>query len=134
MYDANLPRDYRLGSPDTMLRILATDMVAVRTTGPMRMAVVAAPAYLARYGHPLRAAIDGVGITYTLQAQVQLSLRSGQLVRILEEFSPSFEGFLLGYPSHRQVSAALRAFLEMVRETERSRGAMSGPRTDSRLD
>lgn len=68
----------------------------------------------------VRAAIDAVGITYTLEAQVQLFLRSGQLVGILEEFSPSFEGFLLGYASHRQVSAALRAFLDMVRDTERS--------------
>jgi DNA-binding transcriptional LysR family regulator len=156
---------------------LATDMVAVRATGPMRMAVVAAPAYFARYGHPrtpeellshrciryrfgpdqplqewsfirggqtqrvpvggrmivnsselaVRAAIDGVGITYTLEAQARLFLRSGQLVRVLEEFSPSFEGFLLGYPSHRQISAALRAFIDMVRDTERSGGAMSGP-------
>src|SRR5260370_12117031 len=31
---------------------LATDMVGVRATGPSRVAVVAAPAYLARYGQP----------------------------------------------------------------------------------
>jgi DNA-binding transcriptional LysR family regulator len=55
-------------------------------------------------------------------------LRSGQLVRVLEEFSPSFEGFLLGYPSHRQVSAALRAFLDMVRGADRSpAAALTGP-------
>ena len=146
---------------------LATDMVAVRATGPMRMAVVAAPAYFARHGHPatpedlrshsfiqyrlgldlplyewsftgdghlhrapvggrvivnsselaVRAAVDGLGITYTLETLAQVFLDSGQLVRVLEEFSPLLDGFFLGYPSQRQVSATLRAFLDMVRDT-----------------
>jgi DNA-binding transcriptional LysR family regulator len=152
---------------------LAKDMVAVRATGPLRIAVVAAPAYLARYGQPrtpedllshrciryrfaldqplsewtfmrgghiqrvpvgshvilnsselaVRAAIDGVGIAYAVGGQLQLFLDSGQLVRVLEEFSPSSEGFFVGYPSRRQISAALRAFLDIVRGAERSPGA-----------
>lgn len=146
---------------------LATDMVAVRTTGPMKMVVVAAPAYLARYGHPrtpeqllshrciqyrfapdqplfpwsfvrdgqaqrvpvegrlilnsselaIRAAIDGVGVIWIIEAQVRSLLHSGQLMALLEDFLPSFDGFFLGYPSHRQISAPLHAFLGMVRHT-----------------
>jgi DNA-binding transcriptional LysR family regulator len=71
----------------------------------------------------LRAAIDGVGLTYTVDAHAQVFLRSGLLVKVLEEFSPSSEGLWVGYPSRRHISAALRAFLDMVRDTDHSPGA-----------
>jgi len=63
----------------------------------------------------VRAAVDGLGIAYTIEAVAEPFLRSGQLVRVLEEWSPSFEGLFLYYPGHRQVPAALRAFIDMVR-------------------
>jgi DNA-binding transcriptional LysR family regulator len=62
-----------------------------------------------------RAAVDGLGIAYTLEALAEVFLRSGQLVRVLEDWSPSFEGFFLFYPGKRQVPAALRAFIDMIR-------------------
>ena len=64
----------------------------------------------------VRAAGDGLGIAYTITAQAEPFLRSGQLVRVLEDWSPSFGGLFLYYPSHRQVPAALRALIDMVRE------------------
>jgi DNA-binding transcriptional LysR family regulator len=63
----------------------------------------------------VRAAVDGLGIAYTLEALAEPFLRSGQLVRVLEDWSPSFEGFFLYYSGHRQVPAALRAFIDMIR-------------------
>ena len=63
----------------------------------------------------VRAAVDGLGITYTLEALAEPFVRSGQLVRVLEDWSPSFEGMYLYYPGHRQVPAALRAFIDMIR-------------------
>ncbi len=63
----------------------------------------------------VRAAVDGLGIAYTLEALAEPFLRSGQLVRVLEDWSPSFEGLYLYYPGHRQVPAALRAFIDMIR-------------------
>jgi DNA-binding transcriptional LysR family regulator len=63
----------------------------------------------------VRAAVDGLGIAYTLEAMAEPFLRSGQLVRVLEDWSPSFEGLYLYYPGHRQVPAALRAFIDMIR-------------------
>ena len=63
----------------------------------------------------VRAAIDGLGIAYTLESLVQPFLRSGQLVRVLEDWSPSFEGLFLYYPGHRQVPAALRVLIDMMR-------------------
>ena len=148
----------------------AADMIAVRVMGPMKVAVVAAPAYFARKRPPrtpddlarhscvqyrravdgalhewsfnrngkvqnllvegrvivnyadmaLRAAVDGLGIAYTLEAMAELFLRSGQLIRVLEDYSPSVEGLFLYYPGHRQVPAALRALIDMIRETRSS--------------
>jgi DNA-binding transcriptional LysR family regulator len=63
----------------------------------------------------IRAAVDGLGIAYTLEAMSEPFLRSGQLVRVLEDWSPSFEGLYLYYPGHRQVPAAVRAFIDMIR-------------------
>ena len=63
----------------------------------------------------MRAAVDGLGITYTVEALADPFLRSGQLVRVLEDWSPSFEGLFLYYPGHRQVPVALRALIDMLR-------------------
>ena len=75
----------------------------------------------------VRAAVDGLGIAYTIVAQAEPFLRSGQLVRVLEEWSPSFGGFFLYYPSHRQVPAALRALIDMIR-------AAGGSNSSARLN
>jgi len=63
----------------------------------------------------MRAAVDGLGIVYTVEALANPFLRSGQLVRVLEDWSPSFEGLFLYYPGHRQVPLALRALIDMLR-------------------
>ena len=63
----------------------------------------------------VRAAVDGLGIAYTLESLVEPFLRSGQLVRVLENWSPSFEGLFLYYPGHRQVPVVLRALMDMLR-------------------
>jgi DNA-binding transcriptional LysR family regulator len=63
----------------------------------------------------IRAAVDGLGVAYTLESLAELFLRSGQLVRVLEDWSPAFKGLFLYYPGHRQVPAALRAFIDTVR-------------------
>lgn len=152
---------------------VAADMIIVRVMGPMKVAVVAAPSYLARRRAPstpddlaqhscvefrraadgavyewaferngqsqkisvggrvmvgdpdlaVRAAVDGLGIAYTIEALAEPFLRSGQLVQILEDWSPCFGGLFLYYPSHRQVPAALRALIDMIREAGGSNSA-----------
>jgi len=62
-----------------------------------------------------RAAVDGLGIALTFEALAEPFLQSGQLVRVLEEWSPSFEGFFIYYPGHRQVPTGLRALIDMIR-------------------
>jgi DNA-binding transcriptional LysR family regulator len=66
----------------------------------------------------VRAAVDGLGIAYTIEARAEPFVRSGQLVRVLEDWSPSIEGLFLYHPGHRQVPAALRALIEMISTTE----------------
>jgi DNA-binding transcriptional LysR family regulator len=73
----------------------------------------------------IRAALDGLGISYTIEALADPFLRSGQLVRVLKDWSPSFEGLFLYYPGHRQVPAALRAFIDMIRANRGSKPAKS---------
>jgi DNA-binding transcriptional LysR family regulator len=62
----------------------------------------------------VRAAVDGLGIAYTIEALAEPFLRSGQLVRVLEDWSPAIEGLFLYYPGRRQVPAALRALIAMI--------------------
>jgi hypothetical protein len=80
----------------------------------------------------VRAAVDGLGIAYTLESMARPFLRSGQLVRVLEDWSPSFEGLFLYYPGHRQVPAALRALIDMIRTTQARREPCAHSRTLSR--
>ena len=68
----------------------------------------------------VRAAIDGLGIAYTVEAVADPFLRSGQLVRVLEDWSPAFDGLFLYYPGHRQVPVALRALIDMLRSARGS--------------
>jgi DNA-binding transcriptional LysR family regulator len=63
----------------------------------------------------VRAAVDGLGIAYTIEALAEPFMRSGQLVRVLEDWSPTVEGLFLYYPGHRRVPATLRALIDMIR-------------------
>jgi DNA-binding transcriptional LysR family regulator len=73
----------------------------------------------------IRAAVDGLGIAYTIESLADPFLRSGQLVRVLEDWSPCFEGLFLYYPGRRQVPAALRALIDMMRSARDSARAES---------
>jgi DNA-binding transcriptional LysR family regulator len=154
---------------------VAADMIAVRLSGPLKVAVVGAPKYFERRRPPrapddlashsciqyrfatggatvpwsferkgrtkrmsltgavtvnipdlaVRAAVDGLGLAYTSESLAAPFLRTGQLVRVLESFSPSVDAFVLFYPGHRQVPAALRAFIDMIRAPASAQGGRS---------
>ena len=144
---------------------VARDMIAMRISPDMRMAVVGAPDYFARYPVPLTpqdlmahdcinirmptskklsvweftkagqevnlhvpgrlifnsgvlrmdAALRGCGLAYLPEELVQQQIEAGQLIRVLSDWSPSFAGFYLYYPSRRQQSPAFRAVLDALR-------------------
>ena len=62
----------------------------------------------------LTAALDGAGVAYMIDYQVQPWIEQGRLVRFLEGWSPRFPGFYLYHPSRRHVPPALRAFIDFV--------------------
>jgi DNA-binding transcriptional LysR family regulator len=62
----------------------------------------------------VEAALQGCGLAYVWDARVQAYLASGTLVRCLDDWC-SYEDLYLYYPSHRHVSAGLRALLESLK-------------------
>jgi DNA-binding transcriptional LysR family regulator len=68
----------------------------------------------------LQAAVDGVGLAYLAEDLVRPYLKTGQLVQVLKDWSPSIEGFHLYYQGRRQPSAALRAFIDILRAPKAS--------------
>ena len=80
--------------------------------------------------HPdlaIRAAVDGLGIAYTLEGLADPFLRSGQLVQVLGNWLPALEGLFLFYPGHRQVPSALRALIDMIRRSASGRRCRENP-------
>lgn len=61
------------------------------------------------------AAIGGYGIAYLPENIVAPQLASGQLVQVLDDWSPSFAGYHLYYPSRRQTSPAFAVVVEALR-------------------
>jgi len=83
--------------------------------GQSRRISVRGPITVNSPGLAVRAAVDGLGIAYTIQPPAEPFIRSGQLVRVLEDWLPPYEGYFLYYPGHRQVPSALRALIDMLR-------------------
>jgi DNA-binding transcriptional LysR family regulator len=63
----------------------------------------------------IRAAVDGVGLTFLMEQHAAPYLVNGQLVRVLEDWCEPFAGYFLYYPSRRQQSAALSALIDTLR-------------------
>ena len=62
-----------------------------------------------------QAAINGLGLCYLPRDYLQAQLDAGELVQVLKKWCPPFPGYHLYYPSRRQQSAALAAFIAAVR-------------------
>ena len=63
----------------------------------------------------LDAATEGLGVAYVLEHEAAELLKSGRLLRLLEDWTAPFPGFFLYYPSRKQVSPVLSAFLKVLR-------------------
>lgn len=60
----------------------------------------------------LLAAADGLGLACVFEHEAAARLTSGELVRVLDDWTPPFPGCFLYYPGRRHVGAALRAFID----------------------
>ncbi|HEY0647612.1 LysR family transcriptional regulator [Phenylobacterium sp.] len=67
----------------------------------------------------LRAAVDGAGFLPTFDGYAQPLLESGALVEVLPDWSETFPGPFLYYPSRRTMPSALRAFVDFVQARRR---------------
>jgi DNA-binding transcriptional LysR family regulator len=67
------------------------------------------------------AAVKGLGIAYVGGPAAEATLAAGQLREVLSPWMQEEEGMAVYYPGHRAVPAALRAFLDVVRETGKAR-------------
>jgi DNA-binding transcriptional LysR family regulator len=64
----------------------------------------------------LAAVKDGAALMYVAEPMVRRALDAGELKTVLDDWAPLGPGFHIYYPSRRQVPAALRMFIELVRE------------------
>ncbi len=67
------------------------------------------------------AALAGLGVVLLPEDDLQSYLESGQLVRVLEDWCPVFEGYHLYYPSRRQPSPAFSLVVNALRYESRPR-------------
>ena len=63
----------------------------------------------------IRAAVEGVGLAFVSDERVEPQLKSGELIRVLDDWCQPFPGFFLYYPSRRQQPAALSALIDNLR-------------------
>ena len=65
------------------------------------------------------AVLEGVGLGYFIEANVRADIAAGNLVRVLEDWTPPLTDLCLYYPSGRNASAAMKAFVALARELGR---------------
>jgi DNA-binding transcriptional LysR family regulator len=82
------------------------DAVEVDVTGPM---------ILDDADLMIRAAIDGLGLTFSFEEYIAPQIANGALIRVLEDWCPPFPGYFLYYPSRRQQPPALSALIDTLR-------------------
>lgn len=63
----------------------------------------------------LTAALEGYALTYAPEDVIQPHVDAGRLVRVLEEWSPTFPGYRLYYPSRRQSLPAFALVVEALK-------------------
>lgn len=66
-------------------------------------------------GLRLSSALDGLGVAYMPEDQVLPFVADGRLIRVLEDWCPSFPGYHLYYPSRRHSSPALSLLIDTLR-------------------
>ncbi|AYG68428.1 MULTISPECIES: LysR family transcriptional regulator [unclassified Rhizobium] len=69
----------------------------------------------------LSAALDGVGLAYISEASIADHIDAGNLISVLEDWSPPYPGLSLYFAQRRQMPARLRALIDLIRERNASR-------------
>jgi DNA-binding transcriptional LysR family regulator len=62
------------------------------------------------------AAVNGYGVAYVPENIVERHIASGELVQVLDDWSPFFDGYFLYYPSRRQNLPAFKVIVDALRD------------------
>ncbi|QGH62956.1 LysR family transcriptional regulator [Serratia proteamaculans] len=68
----------------------------------------------------LEAVLCGAGLGYLYYEQVKEHLQSGKLIKVLDDWLPERPSLQLYYPNRQYMSGPLRAFIDYMKETQRS--------------
>lgn len=63
----------------------------------------------------LNSALDGLGLAYLPEDQVLAHVVQGRLIRVLEDWCPSFPGYYLYYPNRQHTSSAFSLLVDALR-------------------
>jgi len=85
-----------------------------RVDGRWSSVAVSGPLIVSHCDAAITAALDAVGVAFTLEAYARPLIDSGKLVSLLEEFLPPFPGWFVCSPNHRQVPAAALAVVKFI--------------------
>ncbi len=132
----------RVGPPQRMVALVAPSLLAVRKAPVLPRDLAAFPCVATRFPGgalydwefekdgeavtvavrgpfiandtrlALDAAVAGLGVAFVMESMAATALAKGDVVRMLEDWCPTFPGFSLYYPSRRQMRPALRAFID----------------------
>jgi DNA-binding transcriptional LysR family regulator len=81
---------------------------------------VAGPLTLGDTDLMAEAAAAGLGIAYVPHQVAAPFLENGALVAVLSDWCPPIDGLCLYYPGNRHVPAGLRAFIDVMKEVDKS--------------
>jgi DNA-binding transcriptional LysR family regulator len=77
----------------------------------------------------VQSAASGLGIAYVPELFAHEKIETGELVTLLNDWCPAIPGNVLYYPGFRHVPSALRAFIDVLKETERQRSRPASIKT-----
>ena len=63
----------------------------------------------------IRGALDGIGLAFVGEQEVFSYLEEGELIRVLQDWCPSYTGYHLYFPERRQASPAFRVVVDALR-------------------
>lgn len=69
----------------------------------------------------LSAALEGAGLAYISEASIADHIAAGNLISVLEDWSPPYPGLSLYFAQRRQMPARLRALIDLIREQNLTR-------------
>lgn len=66
----------------------------------------------------IAAALDGAGLAYLTEVTITEHLAARRLIRVLDDWCPTFAGWQLYYPKNRHVAPALKALVDFLAQSD----------------